>query len=58
MVQLYQEEIIGQKIQKKVTHRFRYFNNLTLTGKQATQVNFFEYWETVEYQINFFRSDC
>lgn len=43
------EETIGQKIPKKVIHRFSFFNGLRLNAANETQVNFFEYWETTEW---------
>ena len=49
MMRFQKEESSGQKIEKKVTHKFRYFNNMTLTGDHDTQVNFFEYWETIDW---------
>lgn len=44
-----QEEVVGQKIKKTITHRFRYLNGLRLNAANDTNVNFFEYWETTEW---------
>ena len=42
--------IIGHKIKKKVTHRFRFLNGLSLNHLHPDiKVNFIEYWETTEY---------
>ncbi len=43
------QEIIGKKIKKTVTHRFRYLNGLRLNAAHETRVNFLEYWETIEW---------
>ena len=44
-----QQETIGQKIKKTVTHKFRYLNGLRLNAANETMINFLEYWETTEW---------
>jgi hypothetical protein len=46
-----QSEIIGEKVKKKRTHRFRYANNVLLSGTDTSlTVNFLEYWEETVWQ--------
>lgn len=43
-------EIIGDKVKKKVTHRFEYLNGLDLNMQNPDiKVNFLNYTETIEY---------
>lgn len=49
MNQYEQKQIIGQKIKKTITHRFRYLNGLRLNAANETRVNFLEYWEITEW---------
>ncbi|MBK8203600.1 MAG: hypothetical protein IPK68_15160 [Bdellovibrionales bacterium] len=43
-----QRQVVGQKISKTITHRFRYLNGLRLNAANETRINFLEYWETTE----------
>jgi hypothetical protein len=51
LVSHYEErEVIGQKIRKRRTHRFRFINEVLLSsGDVNLSVNFIEYWETTEW---------
>ena len=48
------DELIGDKVKKKVTHRFRYKNKAPLDNKSSMdfRVNFLEYWEITEWINN------
>ena len=42
--------IIGDKVKKKVTHKFKYLNELSLNhANPEIKVNFLEYWQITEY---------
>ena len=44
------EETIGDKVKKKVTRHYRYFNGVLLNHQSTTRtVNFLEYWETTQW---------
>lgn len=45
-----QREVIGEKIRKRRTHRFRYINEVLLSsGDFNFSVNFLEYWEITDW---------
>ncbi|MCK5882816.1 MAG: hypothetical protein KAG61_03945 [Bacteriovoracaceae bacterium] len=42
--------IVGDKIKKRVSHKFKYLKDLSLNNSNPnSKVNFMEYWETTEY---------
>lgn len=46
------EEVIGEKVKKKVTHKFRYKENIPLHqgSELISSTHFVEYWETTEWE--------